>query len=436
MMYMRENSKLKYVLEVVNFFGRDDTVSMVRLNSNNNPVNQHVFDDPLPVWTRLGDDFHGYSAHWHKNALTAGGEVVAIAVGLQRSPVKFRCTFVFAGNDKPVTGLFSYEQVELVSSSSSSSSTHKSTEHFHAYKFLCKVNKDFGSKGPRFVAFHDIPSGSVAHLMAVNNLSQPTAVQNPVVHPNADKSERSVIMKSPIAACVDFLPYNLNLGKTANASDSPTDKEVFQFFLHHGIVGIQEFIVYHMNNFPMHLYDLLQSHQGVRMTKLPFNFPYELGDPSKIRQILELDCLLRTSAHNKFVLLLRTNEFFVPPSNVRLNRSFTQSLDMQSETADRYELPVHTLCPPAQATGRELLTEFSHDPSARNEHKVFIYRTTSAMDNAPDNVQVQPSTGLIHRLSKQCHGNAVNLREWRETLSADHSKFIVEVSKELRSLLV
>ena len=76
LMYRSENSKLKYVLEYVNFFGRSDSVDLMVLRSGGGEDNQHVYDDPLPMWTRLGDDFHGYSSFWRKNEFAAGGEVV------------------------------------------------------------------------------------------------------------------------------------------------------------------------------------------------------------------------------------------------------------------------------------------------------------------------------------------------------------------------
>lgn len=424
-MYRSENSKLKYVLEVVNFFGRSDTVSMVRLDKGEAAkfVTQHFFG-PMPVWTRIGDDFHAYSSHWHKHPFIAGGEVVTIVIGLQRSPVKFRCSLNFPSG--PVTGLFSYTRVELTSSPV------KDTEHYHVYKFMCKVNKDFGPKGPQVIVFHDIQTGSAEHFMHIHNLSQPPSTSPPLSSKQNENKGQPVTSKSSVAACVDFIPYNIT--KSADSqSNAFTDKQLFEFFLHHAIVGIQDFIVYEMNNFPTHAYDILQ-HQGIRITRLPFNFPYELGDASKIRGILELDCLLRTSAQIKFVMLLRMNEFFQPTSNVRLNRTFVQSLEQHPDNINRYELHLQTVCE-NESTGRGMRSDLHfYDADARSDHPVLVYRPTYELLDVKSIEVTAASGGLVHRYSKHCTPNS--MKDWRQTITAEHSRFLAEVAQELKGLLV
>lgn len=433
-MYRSENSKLKYVLEVVNFFGRSDSVTMVRLEKGAASAEfdtKHVFDDPIPMWTRLGNDFHGYSAHWHKNEFSAGGEVIAIAIGLQRSSVKFRCSLIYPDvnySTQTVTGLFSYVRVEL------SSSMSKDTEHYHVYKFFCKVNKDFGPKGPRILVLHDIQSGSADHFMYINSLtrSAPAAAASPK---SPKESVQKVTSRSSVALCVDFVPYNTTKA-AASQSNVFSDKEVLQFFLHHGIVGIQEFIVYEMNNFPTHVYELLQ-HQGIHITRLPFNFPYELGDALKIRGILELDCVLRTTAHIKFVLLSRMNEFFMPTCNVRLNRTFVQSLEVHPENINRFELPMQTICmPEKRGAANEMLSDFHmYDAGARNDHPVQVYRPKYELMDEVKAIELSQSSGVVHRFSRHCL-NSVNLKDWRESVTPEHLHFINEVETELKGLLV
>lgn len=427
-MYRSENSKLKYVLEVVNFFGRSDTVTMVRLEKGITAdfATKHIFDDPVPMWTRLGDDFHAYSSHWHKNEFSAGGEVVTIAVGLQRSPVKFRCSLIYpdaASGGNSATGLFSYTRVE------SASSINRDTEHYHVYKFMCKATKDFGPKGPRIVVFHDIQTGSADHLMHINQLSQTHSAATPKTHSG---KVQAVASKSSVAVCVDFVSYNISKN-TASHSNVFSDKEIFQYFLHHGIVGIQEFIVYEMSNFPMQVYELLQ-HQGIHITRLPFNFPYGLGDALKIRGILELDCLLRTSAHIKFVLLSRMDEFFLPTCNVRLNRTFVQSLEAHPDNINRFELPLQTVCLPEHVSGNEMRGDYHmYDTAARKEHPVVVYRPKYELMDQVRSIELSQSSGLVHRYSQRCSSS---LKDWRQTVTAEHLRFISEVQRELKGLLV
>lgn len=437
LMYRSENSKLKYVLEVVNFFGRSDSVTMVRLEQGVNTEfpTKHIFDDPAPMWTRLGD-FHAYSSHWHKNDFSAGGEVVTIVVGLQRSPVKFRCSLIYPGgtnlSSNTVTGLFSYVRAELPSTMT------KDAEHYHVYRFMCKVNKDFGLKGPRIVVLHDIQMGSADHFMHINNLSQShtTVEGTPKGQKSMATTAKKVTNRSSVTACIDFIPYNITKS-AASQSNLFTDKEILEFFLHHSIVGIQEFIVYEMNNLPSRVHELLQ-HQGIHITKLPFNFPYELGDALKIRGILEMDCLLRTSAHFKYVLITRLNEFFLPTSNVRLNRSFVQSLEVHPDNINRFELPMQTICMPEEEGAGNRIRSGLHmfDANARNKHPVAVYRPGRyELIDEIKSIELSQSSGIVHRFSRHCP-NSVNLKDWRETVNAEHLHFITEVEKELKGLLI
>ena len=89
--YKSENERLNRVMNVINFFGQRDAITMVKIENYSNF--SYKFDYPLPSWTYLGSEFHGYSAFWRKNDLVAGGEAIALAVGAVHANVLFQVSF-------------------------------------------------------------------------------------------------------------------------------------------------------------------------------------------------------------------------------------------------------------------------------------------------------------------------------------------------------
>ena len=88
--YKSENERLNNVLNVVNFFGQRESINLNLVKIENYSNFTVKFDFPLPTWTYLGNEFHGYSAFWKKNDLVAGGEAVALGIGSVHGNVLFQ----------------------------------------------------------------------------------------------------------------------------------------------------------------------------------------------------------------------------------------------------------------------------------------------------------------------------------------------------------
>lgn len=86
--YRSENERLNHVLNVINFFGQKDSINLAKIENYSNF--SYRFDYPLPTFTNLNSDFHGYSAFWRKNELIKGGETILIAVGNIHSVAMFQ----------------------------------------------------------------------------------------------------------------------------------------------------------------------------------------------------------------------------------------------------------------------------------------------------------------------------------------------------------
>lgn len=118
LMYRNEYKQLKYVLDVVNFIGRKDEIALIHLENQTNfhQQSQYQFNEPLPIWQRIGNNFHAYSSFWIKpNDLRAGGELISIIVGLSHSIVSFKCELKYP-DGKTQKGKFVFIQIVKISS--------------------------------------------------------------------------------------------------------------------------------------------------------------------------------------------------------------------------------------------------------------------------------------------------------------------------------
>jgi hypothetical protein len=86
--YRSENERLNHVLQVINFFGNRDSISLVKIENYSNIT--YTLNYPLPLWSNLGNDFYSYSAFWKKNELQKGGVAILIGVGNIHSTVQFQ----------------------------------------------------------------------------------------------------------------------------------------------------------------------------------------------------------------------------------------------------------------------------------------------------------------------------------------------------------
>lgn len=194
--YRSENERLQHVLSVVNFFGARD-ISLVKIENFSNFT--YKFDYPLPSWTYLGNEFHGYSAFWRKNDLVAGGEAIALVIGSLHGNVMYQVLITFPGklrnllmclifqckvhfSDNTIaSGKFGFMRVEP-----EIEDIEIGTEKFLIYKFLCKTPKDFSGK-PKNLIFINTENKS-EHYMPIRQVNIKSQIMD----------------KSLITACVDL----------------------------------------------------------------------------------------------------------------------------------------------------------------------------------------------------------------------------------------
>lgn len=390
LMYRSENSRLKYVLEVVNFFGRSDN-AIVRLeNTTKIFIQNYDLANPMPAWTRIGTDFHVYSTFWNNNTLKAGGlESISLVAGIGN--VQFQCEMEFE-NGKSQRGKFMFTREDV-----SDAHDDAKSEHFVIYTFICKINRDFGY--PKKIVFIDTNSHS---RHAVN-------VRTNKVRP--DKQ---------------FLTVCLNLAQMAK-SVPLSDNRFLQFFYHHSFIGIENFLIYDTD-------DLLSTKvrqslfkNGININVLPYNFPFESNHPKQVQRILEMDCLHRTKFVSKYAVVSAPNEFLYTDANIKSPLSPLKQLKKYSIDKNLFELPVRTICVDSAAA------QLAHNNRSRvdvPEMTFSLYRPDYKFDDS-EAVRVEGGKVSVHRYVRCDDANIATL-DWRTTVTGPFLEYYDTIAREVK----
>lgn len=420
LMYRNEYRQLKYVLDVVNFIGRKDEMTLVHLE-NETSVYQHTpyqFDDPLPIWQRIGNGFHAYSSFWIKpNDLRTGGEVIAIVASFKHSMVRFKCEVQYS-NGQMQKGKFVFTREDIVAGSDTAN-TNGPSDDFIVYKFVCKVGKEYGI--PTQIVFTDL-SASTRHRIPVRNLQ----------HKKVDDL-------LTMTMCVNLVPRN-----QSEVDAFSTDFNLLQFFLHHQLIGIDEFLVYGSSQISSALKRTLYVH-GIKLNLFPFNFPYDLAHLSKVQTLIQSDCLLRTSNAVEYTIFSTAHDFIYVNSNLMSRpQPLLQMLKNPLYGSDvRYDIIGNPIC---RHSSKRILSDnlmLSANISA-DYSKVTLFKT-KAMFTKYQNV-VADQHAVTSRIQKNlifynhyrdCDEQAMsgNLVDWRTLISDDFRQFVDQIGVNINAIL-
>lgn len=421
LMYRNEYKQLKYVLDVVNFIGRKDEISLIHLENQTNfyQESSYQFNDPLPIWQRIGNGFHAYSSFWIKpNDLKAGGELITIVVGLKHSIVSFKCELDY-GDGKMQKGKFVFVREEIVGDDPSDTGN---GENFIVYKFVCKVNKNFGI--PKQAIFTDLNSKS-KHRIHVRNLKR-----------------KNIDELLTMTLCVNLVPKN-------QTDNNPffTEFNLLQFFIHHQLIGIDEFLVYDSSLINLSLRQTLFSH-GIKLNAFPFNFPFDINQRTHIRKLIEMDCLLRTSNSVKYTAVVTPRDYIYTNGNVQ--KSAQPLLQMLKNPAYGTDVKLEILTNPiCRHRVKKILSDnllISANTSSET-NKVFLFKSNyifSRNNNVASNTN-SANSRLNKNLIFNNHYNDCDQRhtqninenpiEWRSVVSTEFRDYIDQLGVHVNALL-
>lgn len=406
LVYKSENNRLKYVLQVVNLFGRADTETALRHLENSTRLLST--EQLLPVWQRLSSGLHVYSSFWHKNQLAVGGEVISIVVGLEHAIVNFKCELQYPGN-KVVAGKFGFIRVEYPDHTNSK----KNQENYIIYKFLCKVSKNFVGT-PQNIIFTD-NQFQVKHAIPIKNMTLPDGKNN----------------KNLMTICLDLNNYNSNYrGKEIK----PTN--LLQFFISHHFIGVDEFYIYNHHGLDTTITEYLYKNT-IKFNILTYNFPFDLSDKNKNRQLIEMDCLMRTSGSSRYSIVSHPNEYFYPNGNLKPSSNLVKYLNDNSINTNRFEIEQINVCTD-ELKKQTLQENFYEDYDKRTyDWKFYIYKPNYLSNTSNNNVQKILPIDLnmaMQQTYKNCDDQK-NIRDWRTSVKSDFVKFIQEISNEIKTII-
>ncbi|XP_015598097.1 uncharacterized protein LOC107269114 [Cephus cinctus] len=276
--YRHEYNRLRYVLEVLNFFGKPGR-SGVDTNCTKSSAEKKFdfhFDIPVSSWQRLDNELYVYSAY-----SSDAGEVRAIGIGKVNNNLNLTCNIFFEGNIEPFPGYFVLSPIKSVTEK-----PNNAKQKYIGYELLCQYE---GGRPPIAISFlnrNEKNHNDVAILPVTNP---------PVTY----DSNNSVICIAP--------PMN----KPMSTAD------MISFLNFHELIGMDNFIVYDYgipNTFNEALKNMAQNpspYWKFTYTTLPWNFPFTGVHPNIVRDIIQADCLHRTYNKVMYVTTLSWEEYIV-----------------------------------------------------------------------------------------------------------------------------
>lgn len=289
-------------------------------------------------------------------------------------------------------------------------------EKYVIYKFLCKTQID-GNSEPK-------------NLILLNTQTK-TEHYIPIRH--VTLKNRSNVDKSLVTICLDLNSYNKTFADEFN-----NDTNIIQYFLHHELIGVRNFIIYNSNINQMHQHtiDLLSNKYGVRLNILPYNFPFALNSKIKNRLVIEADCTLRTSGLSKYVMISSLNEYLYPAQKISSMQSqLIKFMSRSSNELARFTISTKAVCTDPH---RKILSDnekYSVDIKSKTfyiEKNEYSYNK-EVNDNNKKNIEIDTDVAVLHRYVK-CPKTS-DLYDWRSTLKNQHVEYINFISKEINKLM-
>ncbi|XP_067632518.1 uncharacterized protein [Eurosta solidaginis] len=410
--YKMENSRLKDVLTAVNFFSRKDAEEL-RLVNNFTSLNEGKidFNRPMPVWQLIGNAFHAYASYWQRNELvSSGGDVLTLVTGKSGAVVNFRCS-AYYNDGRLVQGKFRFRHLNQQKKQMGNLSTTTYTN----YIFYCRLKNDFGE--PKSIVYNDFSeSDNAEHKQRLRLLKKGKSDNMPQIQ---------------LAACIDLVSFNMS------SDFGRSDVKILEFFLHHYVLGINQFIVYNGDELSEGLLQKLRTHTNLQIELLPFNFPFTSNNvkADDLRELLKTDCLLRSMHKTKFVIVLEPNEFLFMNTKSKEDHSVMSSLHRDSPNSNAFVLQTYSVC--MDSKNNFLTNNTFYDPDVLQPHNIYIYKplvpTTAASTSGTANLA--PSLAFAHRYIDCVHIGKDGLHRWDNALRQHFMNRINEIRLGVKELM-
>lgn len=318
LIYRHEYYRLRYVLEVLNFFGKPGLSEIefcgpgfnaTMLSEILRNTSMEVRETP-PLFQEIDEQFYSYSSFlrsyskYDKLSPTNAHIIDTIVVGKASGVPNYRCNIWLENNLKPKPGRFNYKIVS------------ESINNFRLYIFQCSLAKNLGK-----------PKG-ISYYVNDYNINPMHAPISKIIQVNTKKKPRensNIKFVNNIEPAICVIPNDVPI----------VSRDAFlEFLAFHHIIGVNFFTIYdsmisedvikRLNLFPP---DITQW----EIQFYPLNYPFLFSKSYKIvRYAIELDCLFRHFKYDReevnkvsHVAVLSWDEFLVP----RVHNNFKAVLD-------------------------------------------------------------------------------------------------------------
>ncbi|XP_026466933.1 uncharacterized protein LOC113370476 [Ctenocephalides felis] len=345
--YRNEYNRLRYVLEVLNFFGKPNGIENNYCNLLENVTMINKYNVPIPAWQNIGDAYI-YSAFWDESSI--GGTVQALGISKEVAFPLFMCSIWYTNQIKPVKGKFS---TQLLSTSSNE-------YNYKLYIFSCRVDKSFG------VPFN------VMYYKDSNIKSSGIPVY----------SKNFLSPSNSILACI----------KPTHSTRNPT--ETIEFLNFHQVLGIKNYIIYDNG---ILVPSLLNPLIGLDITVLPWNLPFYL-EQELVHQIIENDCLMRTKNAVEMNVILNWNELIVPSAETSVS-SLINAYD-PLQRFKKFQFSVLDFCLDFQDEENNPKTQVIFHKlhyKKKKESATFLIRSKSINDDESQQKLIDSEIAIVQR---------------------------------------
>jgi hypothetical protein len=337
--YRHEYNKLRYVLEVFNYFGK----ACPEVPKISCPKKLSLdLNEPFSAWQRLDDDLYVYSSYVIDNR-----KIQSISYGKLNNP-NLDCNIFFDNLLTPILGIFSFSIIGNTSDIPGKTA-------YRGYILVCEYTENMIPVGVSYQQKHQI-------LYNPNSSVFPVKIQ--------DKS----LTYNGSAICI-VPPLNIPM----------SHMEMISFLNFHELIGMNHFVIYDYgipNVFHKAIRNMVENSSpnwNFTYEVTQWNFPIRDIHPNVIRNIITTDCLYRTYNKVMYTAVVSWEEYIVLKFHPTVS-DLLIDFEKNKLFGNRYVIQTQTFCTQQKdhKTSTNLipfiLRKLHTSPNALNANLLYIYK--------------------------------------------------------------
>ena len=343
--YRHEYNRLRYVLEVFNYFGKpNQEANKINCSKDVPEIKKYSVDlsEPLSAWQRLDDDLYVYSSYVRNNR-----KIETISYGKLTDP-NLDCNIFFDELLTPIPGTFSFNTI-------GNTSDIPGRTAYRGYILICEYTEDMTPVGVNYQPKHQLLFNANSPILPV-------------------KTQAKSLTYNGSALCV-APPLNIPMSRA----------EMISFLNFHELVGMNHFVIYDYgipNVFHKALKRMAQdSHPKWSFTYevIPWNFPIREIHPNVIKSIIEADCLYRTYNKVMYAATISWEEYIVLKYH-HVVSDLLVDFERTRMFGNRYIIQTQTFCVQQRDDKRSsnstpiVLRKTYTSPNALDANFLYIYK--------------------------------------------------------------